>query len=600
MFTILNFTTINFTTMMKFIYFLLFGYASSLPPTIKINDDDLPYFHGNPVSHIPVYPNDIIFAPHEVYGDGLHNASVGISSSFNIQLKDNDIPHDLWNTDHDQFIYVWIANEDQIFIAEVVNVGNGKLTATYKSSFPGEYKIYVEVVKLGKTKDQARSQGVPIVGSPFDLVIEGEPFFDVNTLPVCGTSEDSSNIEESFWRTGSWISSNIASEKHGVSSDGWVFQPETCVYDTFSYEDLIILSENKDPIWILILGNSIQRGVFLTMIDMLLNEEQKGNFKKSILSKCWGYAEVTVGNLRITFQDFRTYSASSNDDVTICNDEKLLIDSSSGFIRSAKDFLENIVFKEGGDWPTLIFSPSYVTNDEENTNVTVDTLMDSLPYNWEGKVVMAQHMSGFGFFHYLENNPTRKYIDDIGFINTINVNTYEKNIISKIEYYQREDDRVSFMSVFPMYQSKLFESEFTRGNDHTYGASIHFHSFSTFDHTYNGSKMVTSTMTEMISNILFTNLVVSKEFFYSKNKNVDFVKPNMFNICTDCPSSLFPIHIKSSPNITCEYVSGIKEHLEAAGPAWDKTMCPSWCMDKEPDSQLPMGNGKFIDVRNCQ
>ena len=112
--------------------------------------------------------------------------------------------------------------------------------------------------------------------------------------------------------------------------------------------------------------------------------------------------------------------------------------------------------------------------------------------------------------------------------------------------------------------------------------------------------MVTSTMTEMISNILFTNLVVSKEFFYSKNKNVDFVKPNIFSICTDCPSSLIPVHIKSSPNLSCEYVSEIKLHLEAAGPAWDSTMCPSWCMDKEPDSQLPMGNGKFIDVRNCQ
>ena len=32
----------------------------------------------------------------------------------------------------------------QIFIAEVVDDGDGKLTATYESSFPGQYLVYIE------------------------------------------------------------------------------------------------------------------------------------------------------------------------------------------------------------------------------------------------------------------------------------------------------------------------------------------------------------------------------------------------------------------------------------------------------------------------
>ena len=98
------------------------------------------------------------------------------------------------------------------------------------------------------------------------------------------------------------MSSNIASPTHGVMRNGWVFQPKTCVHDTFSYDDLMLLAELEESTWLLVLGGSVQRGVFLNLVDMVLARGQKDYFDSSALAKCWGYADIQIGKLRITYQ----------------------------------------------------------------------------------------------------------------------------------------------------------------------------------------------------------------------------------------------------------------------------------------------------------
>lgn len=192
-------------------------------------------------------------------------------------------------------MYVWIASADHIFIAEVIYTGDSTLTAIYESSFPGEYLLHVEEVSLYR-KDEGRR----IIGSPFLLTVEGAPTVDVDQLSVCGMEKE--DIKTSFWRTGSWVSSRFASEAHGVGRNGWVFQPKTCVYDTFTYDDLMLLASSEEETWLLVLGNSVQRGLFLTLVDLMLLPGQKQFLPSSVLQKCWGYADVRVGNLRVTYQ----------------------------------------------------------------------------------------------------------------------------------------------------------------------------------------------------------------------------------------------------------------------------------------------------------
>lgn len=184
--------------------------------------------------------------------------------------------------------------------------GTTTLTATYSSDFPGDYLVHIEEVS-------GQGQGRPLVGSPFSLTVaagdsDGKdpttPKLDVDSLPVCGSPEDTAeDIAHTFWRPGTWLSSNVASSAHGVLRNGWVFQPRTCVYDTFSYEDLMRLGALEDePTWILILGGSVQRGVFLALVDMVVAQGQKDQIGNSVVAKCWGYADIQVGNLRLTYQ----------------------------------------------------------------------------------------------------------------------------------------------------------------------------------------------------------------------------------------------------------------------------------------------------------
>ena len=244
-----------------------------------------------------VYGPDVRFAPHTASGEGLYAATVGVPASFTIHLVGDfgTPPLGQWNADGHHFVYVWIANANQIFIAEVVDNGDGTLTATYESSFPGQYAVHIEEVVLSN-----HDEGLPLVGSPFALTVSGDSALDVNSLPVCGTQQE--DTKNAFWRPGTWVSSNIASAKHGVARDGWVFQPKSCVYDMFSYEDLMLSAGLEEPTWLLVLGGSVQRGVFLTLVDMVLARGQKDDMDTSILAKCWGYAEIRVGNLRLTYQ----------------------------------------------------------------------------------------------------------------------------------------------------------------------------------------------------------------------------------------------------------------------------------------------------------
>lgn len=74
------------------------------------------------------------------------------------------------------------------------------------------------------------------------------------------------------------------------------------MHDTFSYDDLMLLASQEKPTWLVVLGGSVQRGLFLTLVDMVLAQGQKDEFPTSAIQKCWGYADIRVGNLRLAYQ----------------------------------------------------------------------------------------------------------------------------------------------------------------------------------------------------------------------------------------------------------------------------------------------------------
>lgn len=71
----------------------------------------------------------------------------------------------------------------------MTNNGDGTLTATYKSDFPGDYLIYIEDIDLTMKSENGwgKDNNRPVTGSPFRLTISGPQTLDLKNLPACST-----------------------------------------------------------------------------------------------------------------------------------------------------------------------------------------------------------------------------------------------------------------------------------------------------------------------------------------------------------------------------------------------------------------------------
>ena len=129
--------------------------------------------------------------------------------------------------------------------------------------------------------------------------------YDVNNSR-CDTLETS----------GRWIrcSTLPVSAAHHCLRWGWTFRPNSgCYYEDWKPRELAAFGSSTLPLdetegqfqaskWIVILGSSKIRGIFFSAVDMLLDGKPADVLS---IGKCWGRIDVTLGTLRLTFQDFR-------------------------------------------------------------------------------------------------------------------------------------------------------------------------------------------------------------------------------------------------------------------------------------------------------
>ncbi|CAM9322880.1 unnamed protein product [Laminaria digitata] len=365
----------------------------------------------------------------------------------------------------------------------------------------------------------------------------------------------------------------------------------------------MLLASLEEQTWLLAMGNSILRGAYLSLVDMVLARGQKDNLDTSAIQKCWGFADVRIGNLRLTYQDLRLYTVRSVEDSTVCNDEKLVSGSTAAYITSARHFFKNTIFQDDQPWPNVIWAPSNMIDSDEAPNVQINVIMDALPKTWTGELVMMDHMFAYGW-GWSTANPTLASLRGVNPINQFSPPSGDSGV-SRMTGYHTRDPRTTFMSVFPIYQAKLFENEYSRVGKRCYGCSIHYHyvSNTTSSGAYDGSKMVHSTVTEMVANIMLTKAVGTKAALYDKVAVTPDIMTrrsevaDVFEMCTDCPETLIPYHIKPDPALACETVSYLPGNA-TMGAAWDEELCPDWCLASDPVGQTRTGSG-FVDIRAC-
>ncbi|PIK62222.1 hypothetical protein BSL78_00830 [Apostichopus japonicus] len=260
------------------------------------------------------------------------NAQVGQLFSLTIEI-DKDV------LIKQTILSVLAVGENHIFAANHLNfsVDGSLMTFTYTPKVPGLYNLFVEEIN-------ANAQ-LQIPGSPFRLVVEGDPVYAVqlgrtaDKLPSCQTMQ----LTRPSWLDGEWITGNIAGLKRGVLRSGWVFQPDWCSFDIFTTKDLAMAAEMTSPKKIAVLVPQ-------------LNED---------------FRIVTVGNLKM---------GEDGKSEIVCHDEKIAKSGDYDYFDDGIRFLSEYLFAQSHDkWPDIIVIPIRETNH-------LELLLKAIPPSWSGTI----------------------------------------------------------------------------------------------------------------------------------------------------------------------------------------------------------------------
>lgn len=102
------------------------------------------------------------------------------------------------------------------------------------------------------------------------------------------------------WRHGRWMECHTTPLK--CVRTGWVWVPNDCYVPILTRDEIV----GQRPMWVVFAGSSIERGTFLSLVDYLL-ASRAANLTESDFWKCWGWMDLQIGNLRISYLDFRAF-----------------------------------------------------------------------------------------------------------------------------------------------------------------------------------------------------------------------------------------------------------------------------------------------------
>jgi len=278
-----------------------------------------------------------------------------------------------------------------------------------------------------------------------------------------------------------------------------------CKLETFDTQSLRSLPEKKS---IYILGRSVERGIFLSLVDIMLEEHEKRFLPRSILGKCWGRASITKGNMRVVYQDFRSsmFEDPTEPPFIECHNNKLVKNAGSSFITNATKLWEEIFQQDESDWPSVIyfhtgFARAYSRNDPNRFifDYHVKLFVDMLPPTWQGTMFIGDFtLSG----------------RDGGYVNMLHYEEYLKDINDMVNLLGN-DPRVRWIDGHGISKEMRMYSQ--EGEKYL-SWSQHFHNYCT-NTGINGEAMtVCSNVTEMMGQLLLGHALGTKADFMEQVK----------------------------------------------------------------------------------
>ncbi|XP_071849256.1 uncharacterized protein [Apostichopus japonicus] len=501
-----------------------------------------PYY--GPIRRIPhTTPPTLKLSICKVFGNGLRRAMVGESAKLTIR-----VPRPLRSKLHNViFFSVLAVGERHIFHASPSRVRSEALTLdfTYVPTIPGNYSLYVEEISKGYQKQ--------LSGSPFHLIVEGPPINQTerqqkaDQLPSCQTLPQT----DLSWLEGEWVTRDIAGENRGTLRSGWVLQPYRCSIDIFTKGDLALAAASPSLKTIVVLGRSTERGVFLSLVDLLLKSDEKASIYTSVLWKCWGIVEVRLGNLRFIYQDFRIESVSPETvtdrerehvNVTCHNKQKV---RSNEYFRDTITFFQKTLFNDKINPDVVLLTIKY--------SKQLQLLAKNIPASWRGNLYA---MNGFKVHEGLLYTFTGRQSD-----------------LEMAKQFVTYDDHIRALDGFALATPWRHATEIPP----LVMKTPHWHRPC---EEQDGEIRVCGDATEMVAQILLGRALApnGKEAWLA---SLDDCKPNNielsrhFTVCNDCPNYVFPLHFNPVPQLKCYSSTSLKIRNLAGVQPKKLIRCPS-------------------------
>ena len=492
-------------------------------------------------------------------------------------------------------VYIWkpiFASSYDIIVREINQ--NSKDTTPLVS--PGVYPIYISEGK------RAEGIGMSILNDR------------ISNMPTCQSIITTNDNQVYSHFEGDWLGPNFGLDSSSLRT-GWSFLPSSetmgCKFDTYTPT---LIQSIPTPKKIYIMGRSVERGVFLSLIDLMLSSSEKEHLANSKIGTCWGRASVTKNNLQVTYQDYRVnmFEDPTKERYIECHNDKIIKDPGTSFIHNASEIWNELFYeKEEVDWPDVVYMVTALGSGgkweikwrNELFEHHVYKFVKSLPPTWTGTVLLGD----YSFTAHIDERTFNQ--------------TYYQEYLHEVNYLLStlNDPRVRW---FDGYGISKEHRMYSQEGEEKVGRSQHFHHSCDMqnDDDPSQSMVVCSNITEMVAQVLLGHALGPKDELIEQVKQAEedtgTLPTSTMRYCHACPMCMLPFSLVPHPEMTCvdgpmqpipdgllgpngHYLACSQKHTDGGGGEHiDPMKCPASCLESDFVSSFPT-ESDMVFVRQC-
>lgn len=254
---------------------------------------------------------------------------LGQASSFNISGSPN-------NDFNSSIVYAWFQGfdaygEPAVFFAApglpASDGGDLVRIVNFKIMDPGLYEMHI-MLHRGSYNGFAHGNeqsNRPLLAAPVRFVVADDTNDNKDAQTVAIRMPPSTCNGVNGNGEGRWVRCDLSGEQNCLR-DGWRYVNHNCKFNIYTPDQILAASHPKfsslslSSPWIVVMGTSIIRGTLHTMLDYVGEGKVSAHHSKPIpdrlftgydrpgegsTTKCWGWSDVQLGGLRMSYQDAR-------------------------------------------------------------------------------------------------------------------------------------------------------------------------------------------------------------------------------------------------------------------------------------------------------